>query len=376
MRNVLKNSKRIVVKAGTSILTDSKGMFSPQSLKRLGAEIVQCIQKKREMVLVSSGAIAFGMESCGLEKRPKEMSQLQACAAIGQGKLMHVYENFFSKEGIHTAQLLLTRDILENRKRFLLARQTFEALLAMKNSKKETVLPIVNENDTVATEEIAFGDNDTLGVQVAHLIKADLLIILSDVDGFYLKDGSRVREVSSEKEIDVELVKHLKDSVKQKTVGGMRAKLSAAKTAMRLNMPLLIVSGHEEGILSKALGGNDVGTLFLPGGHSQGARREWIAFSAARKGIMTIDQGACEALQSQKKSLLPGGIIEFKGSFQKGDVVELATCDGRVFGRGKVRLGSVQLSKVIGKKSSEMKVLLGNDISPEIIHRNDLVIWS
>lgn len=221
------------------------------------------IQRKKEVVLVSSGAIAFGMEVAGTERRPKEMPRLQACAAIGQGKLMHAYEEFFSRRGLHTAQVLLTRDALESRKRFLAARQTMEELFRMH------VLPIVNENDTVATEEIAFGDNDILSVHVAHLVHADLLIILSDVDGFYLTDSSRVREVRSEEKIERELAGHLKDRTREKTVGGMRAKLAAARAAMRLGVPLLIADGHREGVLTRMLAGEDLGTLFFPRGRGR-----------------------------------------------------------------------------------------------------------
>ena len=256
MRNLLKTRKRIVVKAGTSILTSSGGRISGKNLERLGSQLLEFMRQKKEIVLVSSGAIAYGMESAGFAKRPKEMPRLQACAAIGQGKLMYAYENFFSRHGVHTAQILLTRDGLETRSRFLAARQTLEELFKMK------ALPIVNENDTVATEEIAFGDNDILSVHVAHVIKADLLIILSDVDGFYLRDGSRIKEVASASEIDNVLVHHLRDAQKEKTVGGMRAKLKAARVAMGLGVPLLMVNGREERILQRALEGEDVGTLF------------------------------------------------------------------------------------------------------------------
>jgi glutamate 5-kinase len=256
MRDFLKNCRRIAIKAGTSILTASGGRISEKNLERLGGQILKLRKQKKEIVLVSSGAIAYGMESVGFKKRPKEMPRLQACAAIGQGKLMYDYERFFSRHGVHTAQLLLTRDGLEDRVRFMAARHTLEELIAMK------ALPIVNENDTVATEEIAFGDNDILSVHVSHLMKADLLIILSDVDGFSLQDGSRVREVPSEHEIDHELVRHLRDSQTEKTVGGMRAKLKAARVAMGFDIPLLIVNGHDKNILRRALDGEDVGTMF------------------------------------------------------------------------------------------------------------------
>ena len=255
-RRSLFQSRRIVIKAGTSILTSHAGRISQKSLKNLGDEITRLRKETRQVVLVSSGAIAFGMQSMDWHERPKEMPRLQACAAVGQGKLMHAYEQFFSRRGIATAQILLTRDGLETRSRFLAARHTLDQLFRMK------ALPIINENDTVATEEIAFGDNDILSVQVAHLVHADLLVILSDVDGFFLRDGSRIRNVSSAAEIDQELVKHLVDVRKEKTVGGMRAKLRAARMAMRFGIPLMIVNGHKPGIITQALAGEDVGTLF------------------------------------------------------------------------------------------------------------------
>ncbi len=270
MRDFLKKSRRIVIKAGTSILA-TDGHISEKNMERLAAEITPLLRSGFQVVLVSSGAIAFGMETLGQKIRPKEMPRLQACAAIGQGKMMHAYARVFSKKGIDTAQLLLTRDGLEDRPRFLAARRTLEELFKMK------ALPIVNENDTIATEEIAFGDNDILSVHAAHLMQADLLVILSDVDGFYLKDGTRIRGVYSEKEIDTELVRHLKDTRKQKTVGGMRAKLKAAKVAMRLGVPLLIVNGHKEGIIRDVLRGRDEGTLFKAGRVRQSDRQKWMA---------------------------------------------------------------------------------------------------
>ncbi len=370
MRDFLKQTKRLVIKAGTSILTSSSGHIAESHLEKLGSQIVDLLKNKRETVLVSSGAIAFGMQSIELTERPKEMPRLQACAAIGQGKLMRAYEEYFSKKGIHTAQILLTRDGLEKRDRFLAARNTFRELFRMK------VLPVVNENDTVATEEIAFGDNDILSVQVAHLTQADLLIILSDVDGFYLKDGSRIREVASESEIDNELVRHLKDTRKQKTVGGMRAKLKAARIAMRLGVPLMIVNGHEPSVIQKALAGEDVGTLFLAADSKKNAREKWIAFSAARKGGLVLDAGAFEALKAKKRSLLPSGIVKVRSDFKRGDIVELETLDGKVFGRGLVRYSSRELEKIAGKKSHEIQGVLGYKYQDEAIHRNDLVIWS
>ena len=369
MREALKNSQKIVVKIGTSILTSSKGRISPLAIRRIGEAVLQILAMKKKLALVSSGAIAFGMETFGWIKRPKELAKLQACAAVGQGKLMHAYEQFFLKQGVMTAQLLLTRDGLEVRERFLAARNTFQELFQM------NALPIVNENDTVTTEEIAFSDNDILSVHVAHLIHADLLVLLSDVDGFYLRDGSRIRQVSSLEELD-QLSFHLKDIKKEKTVGGMRAKLAAACVAMRLGVPLMIVNGHKAGILEKILAGEDVGTLFVAEKEKKSARKKWIAFSAPRQGILTVDQGAYDALRLRQKSLLAPGLKKVKGSFKKGDVVELETLEGCVFGRGVVRFSSQELLQISGKKSNEIVSILGTSSSaPEVIHRNDLYLW-
>ncbi len=369
MRQQLKFSIRVVVKAGTSILTSEDGKISSRNLARLGGAVERVLKAGKQAVLVSSGAIAYGMQAMGFLKRPKEMARLQACAAIGQGKLMHAYEEFFLSKGLTTAQILLTRDGLEDRTRFLAARKTLEELFSL------GVLAIVNENDTVATDEIAFGDNDILSVQVAHLVGADLLVILSDVDGFYLRDGSRIREVASEAEIDTELVKHLRDKRKEKTVGGMRAKLKAAKLAMRLGIPLLMVSGHEANSLERALAGEDVGTLFHASRLAKSSRGKWIAFSAARKGALTLDRGAHEALLKKKRSLLASGIVRVRGAFERGDVVELETLEGAIFGRGVVRYSSRDLAQITGKKSHEIQAILGYKYQDEVIHRNDLVLW-
>ena len=361
-------ARRIVLKVGTSILTSKTGLLAPQSISRLGKGILSLIQDKHEVVLVSSGAIAFGIETLRLKERPTELKKLQACAAIGQGKLMHAYEEFFSKEGVHTAQILLTRDGLEMRKRFQNAKQTLEQLFSL------GILPIVNENDTVATEEIAFGDNDLLSVWVAQLIEADLLIILSDVDGFYLKDGSRVRVVEEENQIE-KLTPHLQDRKKKNTVGGMKAKLVAARMSMQSGIPLLLVNGHDENILEKIIRDEDVGTLFMAGNRKRTSRENWIAFTAPKKGSILVDRGAYDALtRTSHTSLLPRGVLHCEGKFAEGEVVEISH-DSQVIGRGVVLYSSDELSKIAGKKTSEIKDILGYKHKDEVIHGNDLVIW-
>jgi len=369
MSERIRSAKKIVIKIGTSILRTLGESFSHKEHARVCQEIHALIKKGRRPVLVSSGAIALGMKSCGFKKRPKLMAELQACAAIGQGKLMHAYESFFAKKKVHTAQLLLTRDGLEDRERFLCARNTLETLL------KRNILPIVNENDTVAVEEIAFGDNDILSVHVAHLVGADLLINLSDAEGFLLKDGTRVREVASEDEIDNKLVMHLADKKREETVGGMRAKLKAARVAMRLGIPFMIVNGHKPHILQEIIDGKDVGTLFISSGAPKDMRHKWIAFSAPRRGSVSVDAGASQALMA-KKSLLPGGIVKVQGNFEAGDVVEIEALCGKVIGRGVVHYGSRDIARIAGKRTNEVRAILGAKSRDEVIHRNDLVIWS
>lgn len=363
----IKEAHRIVLKAGTSILTSPKGLFSPVHVSRLGKGILSLLRGKREVVLVSSGAIALGMQTLGLKERPKALTKLQACAAIGQGKLMHAYEEFFSRQGVHTAQILLTRDALEVRKRFLYAQHTLDQLFSLE------ILPIVNENDTVATEEITFGDNDLLSVWVAQLVEADLLVILSDVDGFYLRDGSRIRVVEEWKQIE-KLIPHLQEKKRESTVGGMQAKLAAARQAMQSGIPLLLVNGHDENILEKAIKGKDVGTLFRPGARRRTSRENWIAFTAPKKGSLKVDRGAYEALTRSPKSLLPSGVIQSEGKFSRGEVVELCY-ESQVFGRGVVRYSSDELAQIAGRKTGEIKEILGYKYQDEVIHRNDLVIW-
>jgi len=307
------------------------------------------------------------MENLDLKHRPVELKKLQACAAIGQGKLMHAYEEFFSKQGIHTAQILLTRDVLEGRGRFLNAKRTLAELFSLR------ILPIVNENDTVATEEITFGDNDLLSVGVAHLAQADLLVLLSDVDGFYLGDGTRIRVVEEWQQLE-KLSSHLRDRKKEISVGGMKAKLAAARLAMQSGIPLLLVNGHEEKILERVITGEDVGTLFMAGGKRRSARENWIAFSAPRKGALEVDRGAYEALLRSPKSLLPRGVVSQEGKFGRGEVVELCF-ESQVFGRGVVQYSHEELQKIAGHKTDEIEGILGYKHKDVVIHRNDLVVW-
>ncbi len=256
MKDSLPRKKRIVVKIGTSILSTAEGVFSKTTHSRLCKQVLQ-LMAKYEVVIVSSGAIALGMQATGRKKRPKEMRELQACAAIGQGKLMHAYETFFSRHGRHTAQILLTRDVVSDERRRFNTESTLKTLLA------EKVLPIVNENDTVSTEEIAFGDNDILSVHVAGMIKADLLINLSNVNGF-LKNGKRVPQITKRNFNATDMRAYIKEEITERTVGGMGAKLNAAKKSMDINIPFHIVDGKRPNVIVDAVSGRGEGTVFRP----------------------------------------------------------------------------------------------------------------
>lgn len=367
MRQVIKPGKRWVVKVGTSTLSSSDGHFSHAQLDQIAAQVVSLLRQKIQVVLVSSGAIALGMETLGLTRRPKLLPELQACAAIGQGKLMKAYETVFSKQGFHTAQILLTRDEFENRSRYLNAKNTMASLLKM------NILPIVNENDTIATEEIKFGDNDMLAAQVANLAAADLIVFLSDIDGFYLNDRTLIRKIESPAQLK-EYARHIQPKKSEKTAGGMKTKFEAAEVAMRSGIPIVLANGRDEHVMERILQGEEVGSLFFPSAQKSSARKKWLAHSAQAKGVITVDRGAYRALVESKKSLLAGGVIGSNGSFRAGDLVEIQDDAGGVFARGLVNYSSEELAQIQGRKSAEIRLILGMRRREELIHRNNLVL--
>ncbi len=367
MKEKVGKIRRIVVKVGTSILTAKSGRFSRDEVERISAEVLEILKEGCEVVLVSSGAIGCGMDVLGLKSRPKELPLLQACAAIGQGKLMKFYEDFFSKRKFHTAQILLTRDGIQDRERYLNARNTFNALLRMR------VLPVVNENDTVATEEIRFGDNDNLSAFVSALVEADLLVILSDVDGFYLKGKTRLDQVKSLSQIDKDLRAHLYSNERAETTGGMEAKLEAARLAMQSGVPMVIANGREKGILKKILAGEPVGTWFHASLKKRALRKNWLAFSHA-KGDLEVDDGARKALIERGTSLLPTGIRKVHGAFNLGDAVRIIDAKGAEIARGLANYGAEELEKIRGHRTDEIQKLLGYKYYDEVIHRDNMVI--
>lgn len=368
-RNFL-SLKVLVIKLGTSIMTDAKNQFSHEALHRLILQILTVIKKRGlKVVIVSSGAIGLGMEVLGLKRRPKDLAALQACAAVGQGKLMRLYEEVFAKKGYHTAQVLLTRDEFAEHKLYQNVRRTLTELLG------RGVVPIINENDTVATHEIQFGDNDTLAALVAQMIRAEMTILMSDVEGFFLKDGSRVDCIRSENEIE-DLKGHLYTRKREHTVGGMSTKLRAAQIMLHSGLSLIIADGRNPEILEKILNGENVGTLFMGSGRLIRSHKSWLAHSARAQGTLTVDAGAGEALVKRGKSLLARGIMQAEGAFKRGDVVRIQDQGGRVIGLGQINYSSEEMAKILGKTTTEIPEVLGYKHKNEVVHHNHWVSLS
>ncbi len=366
---LVSNAQKIVVKVGTSTLTHKNGKLNLEQIERLVRQLSDLRNQGKDVVLVSSGAIGAGMGKLNLEERPKTIPEKQAVAAVGQGILLHIYEKIFAEYGQATAQLLLTKADLEHRQRFLNARNTLLTLL------KLGVIPIVNENDTVAFEEIKFGDNDTLAALVGTLIDADLVILLTDIDGFYdgdprkRKDAKRISVVET---IDAQ-VESLAGSVGSKFgSGGMATKITAASIAVNAGIPLMIAHGAESHIIRKLTGGEDVGTLFLPIEMKPHLRKKWIAFGSHVGGRLVVDDGAKDALIHKGKSLLPSGITAVEGDFAAGDVVEIVDGQGREFARGISNYSWMELHKIKGQKSKDICPILGYKDYDEAIHRDNL----
>jgi glutamate 5-kinase len=327
-RESLKNVSRIVVKLGTGVLTDSRKQPDLDQMAQLTAQIADICEQGRQVVIVTSGAVGAGMGVLGHEKRPSDLAELQACAAVGQSRLMATYERLFGERGLRVAQVLLTHDDLETHERHLNARNTLVTLL------RHGVIPIINENDAVSFTELKFGDNDKLSALVACLLPADLLVILTTVDGLMENFGHANAKTIHTVE-NLEAVEALAGGTSSETaVGGMASKLQAAKIVLRAGVPLVIASGKKKSVLAKALGGEEEGTMFVPQGEKLTSRKRWIAFYHNAKGALFVDEGAKRALRENGKSLLPPGVARCEGEFNAGDVVRICDLNGTEFARG------------------------------------------
>ena len=367
---ILAQAHRIVVKVGSSLVASKGSGLRPDRIEQLADDISK-IKEGREILLVSSGAIVSGIQKLGLKTFPTRLPVKQAAAAVGQSRLMWAYEKAFERVHQKVAQVLLTHQDLADRRRFLNSRHTLSALLQF------GVIPIINENDTVSVDEIRFGDNDTLAAQVAHLVDADLLVILSDVEGLFTEDprcNPDATLMPMIAEITSEIERRAGDSSSFEGTGGMASKIRAAKKVGEYGVGTLIINGETPGLLPAVFQGRQAGTFFLPRTRRLTSRKHWIAFTLRAKGQLVLDSGAVEALSWRGKSLLPSGIVEVHGDFEPGDAVSCLDPEGKEFAKGLINVSAEVLRKIKGLKTSEAQQVLGLQEYEEVIHRDNLVI--
>jgi glutamate 5-kinase len=369
-RDAVRAARRVVVKIGTNALTHATGRFNRAHFDALSEDLLWAAQG-RELVVVSSGAIALGVERLGLPARPKDIPGKQACAAVGQSRLMRAYEEAFDRADRRVAQILLTHGDVQDRRRYLNVKHALERLL------EAHVVPIINENDTVSVDELKFGDNDTLAGLVAGGVEADALIVLSDVEGLFTADPRKdpgARLLSQVDAVTPELLALAGGSGSQVGTGGMTTKVRAAARAAESGVRCVITSGAVPGRLRAVLSGEPVGTLFESSGSRRSARTAWIAHALKPKGRLLVDAGAREAVIAGKRSLLPSGIRSVEGDFGRGDPVDLVDAQGQAFARGLSAYDDGELRRIAGLKSTDIEAVLGYRYLDEAVHRDDLAI--
>ncbi|MEQ1592880.1 MAG: glutamate 5-kinase [Thiobacillaceae bacterium] len=372
-QSIVKNAQRVVIKVGSSLVTaDGRGL-DHAALSRWASQIAALAAQGKQVVLVSSGAIAEGIARLGWSKRPHAVNELQAAAAVGQMGLIQAYESIFRTHGLHAAQVLLTHEDLADRTRYLNARSTLRTLLELR------VVPIINENDTVATDEIRLGDNDTLGALVTNLIEADCLIILTDQTGLFTADPRRDTSATLVFEAhagDPDLERMAGGAGSSVGTGGMLTKILAAKRAARSGAHTVICSGREENVLLRLAAGEAIGSQLIAQQAPLAARRQWLADHLQVRGGLVLDVGAVKALTGDGKSLLPVGVSAITGEFERGEVVALVDGDGREIARGLANYSASEARRIMGKASSEIEAVLGYMDEPELVHRDNLVVLS
>ncbi|MCP9439887.1 MAG: glutamate 5-kinase [Nitrospira sp.] len=373
MRNeILTRAKRIVVKIGSSLIASRATGLRLDQIERLADELAALRASGREVLVVSSGAIVSGIKKLQLKEYPKSLPVKQAAAAVGQSRLIWAYEKAFERHDIQVAQILLTHQDLADRRRFLNARHTLAVLIGF------GILPIINENDTVAVDEIRVGDNDTLASEVAHLVDAELLVILSDVDGLYTEDPRKsptATLIPIISEITEDIERRAGVSSTFEGTGGMATKVRAAKKVGEYGVPTLIINGERPGLLLSVLAGSPGGSLFLARERRMKSRKHWIAFTLRPRGHVRVDHGAVEALVKRGKSLLASGIVEVIGNFEAGDPVACLDPDGKEFAKGLVNFSSDLLDRMKGLKTGDIHEQIGPQEYEEVIHRDNLVVF-
>lgn len=366
--------QRIVAKFGTGLLTGGSDNLDKAIMSNLVAQLARLHEQGRELILVSSGAMAAGRKELGLSKRVKDIPFRQVLSSVGQHRLMNLYERLFAKYNITVAQALLARADLLDRAAYLNARNTLLALLELK------VICIVNENDVVAVDEIreaVFGDNDNLSAMVANLIDADLLLILTDIGGLYTADPRRhpaAKLIPEVKTIDAEIERLAADTTSQIGTGGMIAKVEAAKLATSSGVTVVIADGREPDVILKVINGEAIGTRFLPVTNRLESRQRWMLSGLSTKGKLVVDSGAVLALKDQKRSLLAAGIKDVEGRFRRGDIVNICDAEGYRLACGITNYSSRDIAVIKGTHSDQIATLLGYDYGSEVVHRNNLVV--
>ena len=360
-RLALESARSIVVKIGSRSIAGVPG--SGGRFQVLADQVSELRRRGLRVVLVSSGAVRLGVQRLGLPERPQAVPQLQAAAAVGQSHMMLAYQEAFERHGVTVAQVLLTHAGLADRKRYLNARAAIDALFELE------AVPIINENDTVSTEEIEFGDNDQLAAMVATLVGADLLVLMTDVDGVMDAQWQRVSVVD-----DPAAALGMVQLDREVSLGGMGSKIGAATAAVQRGVPVVIAPAADPQVLRRVVEGEDIGTLFLPAGAAMASRKHWIAYTLKPRGTLVVDGGAARALTQQKRSLLPAGVVSVEGNFHVGDAVRVRAQDGTEIARGLVRYDARDAERLAGARSSDIQQRVGHHGGDELVHRDDLVV--
>ena len=367
---ILANTKKILIKIGSAVLTGANGL-DLNIINSLVAEMSGLVHHGYSVVLVSSGAIASGKHRLNITGKLKSIPEKQAAAAVGQGRLMRVYSKSFEKKGIYVAQILLTLSDLTNRQRFLNIRNTLSTLMDWK------VIPIINENDTVAVDEIKFGDNDNLASMIANIVEADLFINLTNIEGLYDRNPAEFKKAKfiplvSEFTDEIEAIATAETS--SVGTGGMKSKVLAAKKVTAIGIPCIIAPGKKRKVLTDIISGKEIGTLFLPMADRLNSKKYWIAFTLRSRGKLIVDDGARKALLEKGKSLLPSGVVDVEGDFGLGDPVSCVDSEGTAIAKGLVNFSSAEIRKIMGLKTAKIEQTLGHKDYEEVIHRDNLVI--
>ncbi len=373
-RKHVRSARRIVVKVGTNMLASARppyGGLDDERVGRIAEQVASLVKGGRQVALVTSGAIGCGMSELGMRNRPVALPLSQAVASVGQGVLMACYERHFRRHGLHAAQVLLTHEDFDNRERYLNAANTLHALFEL------PCVPVINENDTISTEEIKFGDNDRLAALVTHLIRAQLLILLTSVAGLYLerpRGGSPGKIVEVVERVDRDIEKLAYEGTSLSGVGGMKSKIEAARVATEAGEAALIADGRDPVILRKIMAGEPVGTLFLPRPGRLKSYKRWIRFTSRPRGSLQVDAGARTALVQRGKSLLPSGITGVEGDFKRGDVVRINGPEGEEFARGLSNYAGDEVQRIKGRQTSQIEEILGYSYYDEVVHRDNLTL--